>query len=129
MKNTSLPILATVILSLSGSFAGAAPWNFGSFRRAPEPSRHEERGDRHDDRRNDYHGNAYRGNDYRGNSHRRMSLEARAQFRLRELGYYRGPVDGDFGRRSRSALAKFQYRKGLRPTGWLDYRTQRALRL
>lgn len=119
MKNTSLPLLATVVLTLSASLAGAAPWSFESFRPAPEPPRHGERGDRYDDRRNDYH----------GDRHRRLSLEAKTQLRLRELGFYRGPVDGDFGRGSRSALAKFQYRRGLRPTGWLDSRTQRALRL
>lgn len=58
-----------------------------------------------------------------------MSTSARAQSRLRELGYYRGPVDGDFGRGSRAALARFQRDRGLRPTGSLDERTLRALRI
>ena len=58
-----------------------------------------------------------------------MRTEARAQQRLRELGYYRGPIDGDFGRGSRAALSRFQRDRGLRPTGWLDERTIRALRI
>lgn len=58
-----------------------------------------------------------------------MRTEARAQQRLRELGYYRGPVDGDFGRNSRNALARFQRDNRLRPTGSLDERTLRALRI
>jgi hypothetical protein len=59
----------------------------------------------------------------------RMSTEARAQLRLRELGYYRGPIDGSFGRGSKAALVRFQRDSRLRPTGWLDERTRRALRL
>ncbi len=58
-----------------------------------------------------------------------MSTEARAQLRLRELGYYRGSIDGSFGYGSRSALTRFQRDYRLRPTGWLDERTRRALRL
>lgn len=57
------------------------------------------------------------------------SLEARVQMRLKRLGYYRGPVDGSFGRGSRAALARFQRHSGLRPTGALDGRTIRMLRL
>ncbi|RYD33387.1 MAG: peptidoglycan-binding protein [Verrucomicrobiaceae bacterium] len=63
--------------------------------------------------------------DYRRGS----SLEARVQMRLKRLGYYYGPVDGSFGRGSRAALARFQRQAGLRPTGALDGRTIRALRL
>lgn len=59
--------------------------------------------------------------------HHGMSLQARAQARLRRLGYYHGPVDGDFGPGSRRALVRFQRDSGLAVTGWLDVRTQRSL--
>ena len=58
-----------------------------------------------------------------------MSTSARAQLRLRELGYYRGPIDGAFGRGSQAALVRFQRDNRLRPTGWLDERSRRALRI
>jgi len=61
--------------------------------------------------------------------HHRMSLQARAQLRLRELGYYHGPIDGDFGRGSRRALVRFQRDHRLAMSGWLDPYTIRALRL
>lgn len=69
--------------------------------------------------------------DHRHHNHRpqRMSTEARAQLKLRELGYYRGPIDGAFGRGSKAALVRFQRDKRLRQTGWLDERTRRALRI
>ncbi|MFD0893125.1 peptidoglycan-binding protein [Luteolibacter ambystomatis] len=70
------------------------------------------------------------GGGYGGSYHRRpMSLEARAQLRLRSMGYYRGPIDGDFGYGSRRALARFQRDHRLRITGWLDWSTRRALGL
>jgi hypothetical protein len=59
----------------------------------------------------------------------RMSLQARAQLRLRQLGYYYGRVDGSFGPQSRKALMRFQRDHHLPRTGWLDQRTVRALRL
>jgi hypothetical protein len=59
--------------------------------------------------------------------HRERSLTARAQMRLREFGYYHGPVDGDFGRYSRHALIRFQRDHGLYPNGMLNERTRRAL--
>lgn len=61
----------------------------------------------------------------RGPSHQRV--EARAQLRLRQLGYYRGPIDGQFGRGSRNALVRFQRDHRLQRTGMLDWRTLRAL--
>jgi hypothetical protein len=110
MKHRSPLTLLTVFLATAG-LADAAPWN--PFRRhAPEPPRHEENHDRHD-----------------GHGRPSDRLEWKAQVRLKKLGYYRGPVDGDFGRGSRAALASFQRRNGLRPTGQLDGRTIRALRL
>lgn len=116
MKTTT-SLAATVILLATSALAGAAPWgsNYSSSR-SPDSGRYDQRYDRGDSRGGYHHGH-------------RMSLEARAQMRLRQLGYYRGPIDGDFGRGSRHALISFQYRTGLRPTGWLDSRTLRALRL
>jgi len=66
-----------------------------------------------------------------GYGHRphRMSVQARAQQRLRQLGYYRGPIDGAFGPGSKRALVRFQRDHRIPMTGWLDGRTQRALRL
>ena len=58
-----------------------------------------------------------------------MSLSAKAQLRLRQLGYYYGRVDGSFGPQSRKALVRFQRDHHLPRTGWLDQRTVRALRL
>jgi len=74
----------------------------------------------------------HRGDSYGGGynrPHHRMSLQARAQLRLRQMGYYHGPVDGEFGRGSRRALVRFQRDHRLAVTGWLDVQTQRALRL
>ena len=86
-------------------------------------------GNRHDHR--DDHRHEYRDDRYHDRDHGRrpMSTEARAQLRLRELGYYRGPVDGSFGRSSKASLIRFQRDRHLRPTGWLDERTRRALRI
>ncbi|YCM46904.1 peptidoglycan-binding protein (plasmid) [Verrucomicrobiaceae bacterium 227] len=54
-------------------------------------------------------------------------IEVRAQVRLQKLGYYRGKIDGIFGRGSRAALVKFQRGKRLKATGTLDKMTIRAL--
>lgn len=113
---TKMPLLTTILLFAGSALAGAAPWDHSHSRRGSDSGRYEERYGRYDSR-----GGYVRGH--------RMSLEARAQLKLRQLGYYRGPVDGDFGRGSRAALTRFQFRSGLRPTGWLDSRTVRALRL
>lgn len=104
MKSQFLSAIAGILV-LSASAAEAAYW-------APEPPRYPGSGHSH-------------GHESRWNN----SFEARAQFRLRKLGYYRGPVDGHFGRGSRAALARFQRHQGLRPTGSLDRWTIRALRL
>jgi Putative peptidoglycan binding domain len=53
----------------------------------------------------------------------------RAQARLRQLGFYRGPIDGDIGPGTRRAISRFQHHYGLPVTGWLDNRTLRALRV
>jgi hypothetical protein len=59
----------------------------------------------------------------------RYRIEMQAQIRLRQLGYYRGPIDGLIGRGTRHAIVRFQYDHRLRPTGRLDHRTLRALRI
>jgi peptidoglycan hydrolase-like protein with peptidoglycan-binding domain len=38
---------------------------------------------------------------------------------LRRLGYYRGPMDGIIGRRTRAAIHRFQQDIGAEPTGSL----------
>lgn len=60
---------------------------------------------------------------------RPVSIEARAQMQLRRLGFYYGPIDGSFGSGSRRALHRFQYERDLPCTGYLDWRTLRALGL
>jgi hypothetical protein len=118
---TATTLATAVILFATSVLAGAAPWSSSNGYRRDSGSS----SSRYDDGR-------YGRDDGRGGGHwhgPRMSLEARAQLKLRQLGFYWGPVDGDFGRGSRSALVRFQYRTGLRPTGWLDGRTIRALRL
>jgi len=51
------------------------------------------------------------------------------QRRLRELGYYHGPLDGVTGHGTRIALAEFQPDHRLRVTGEPTHRTLRALNL
>lgn len=57
----------------------------------------------------------------------REKKEIRAQLALRQLGYYRGPIDGDIGPYTSRAILRFQRDRGLPMTGWLDVRTLRAL--
>ena len=57
----------------------------------------------------------------------RERKEVQAQIRLRQLGYYHGPIDGDIGPYTSRAISRFQYDRGLPVTGWLDVRTLRAL--
>ncbi len=91
------------ILALSTGLAEASYWA-----PAPPPRHHD-------------------GGAVRGRGHDR--IEVRAQVRLKRLGYYHGPIDGNFGRGSRAALIRFQRHNGLRPTGSLDRWTIRALHL
>lgn len=118
MKNIPTLALSALLLATAGT-AAAGPLDF-LFKPQPQ-ERHDDR--RHDDRRDD------RRFDDRRDHRRRPSTEYRAQQRLRELGYYRGPIDGQFGRGSQGALARFQRDNRMRPTGYLDERTIRALRL
>lgn len=43
----------------------------------------------------------------------------RVQSRLQALGYYPGPIDGQFGAKTRDAIRKFQAANGLASTGYL----------
>jgi peptidoglycan hydrolase-like protein with peptidoglycan-binding domain len=52
---------------------------------------------------------------------------AGAQYQLLSRGYYRGRIDGRYGRQMAFALRAFQSRTGLSPTGRLDPETLEAL--
>jgi Putative peptidoglycan binding domain len=54
---------------------------------------------------------------------------ARAQARLARLGYYPGPIDGDFGPMTSRAIRSYQLDYGLPVTGRLDDRTAASLGL
>jgi Putative peptidoglycan binding domain len=62
-------------------------------------------------------------------SYRSYSAPAlyRAQARLARLGYYSGPIDGDFGPMTSRALRSYQADYGLPITGRLDSRTRASL--
>lgn len=115
MKTISTIALSAILIGSAG-IAQAGPLDF--LFKGRNDHRHDHRHSHRDDHRYD-----------RDRGRPRMSTEARAQLRLRELGYYRGPIDGSFGRGSKSALIRFQRDSRLRPTGWLDERTRRALRI
>jgi hypothetical protein len=51
----------------------------------------------------------------------------RAQARLARLGYYPGPIDGDFGPMTSRAIRSYQADYGLPITGRLDNRTRASL--
>jgi peptidoglycan hydrolase-like protein with peptidoglycan-binding domain len=50
-----------------------------------------------------------------------------AQEQLQAQGLYRGPIDGIMGSGTRRALAQFQRRNGLPPSGTLDQQTLASL--
>ncbi len=54
---------------------------------------------------------------------------AEIQRQLITRGYYRGRVDGRYGRQTASALREFQFTSRLPPTGYLDISTVEALGL
>ena len=56
------------------------------------------------------------------------SLGIDVQRGLARQGYYRGPIDGDIGPGSRSAIRAFQADNGFAPTGRIDRRLLEALR-
>jgi peptidoglycan hydrolase-like protein with peptidoglycan-binding domain len=51
----------------------------------------------------------------------------RVQAQLRQLGYYKGPVDGFYGTLTRTAVVKFQQAKRLEPDGVVGIKTWKAL--
>jgi len=52
---------------------------------------------------------------------------AEAQYQLMSRGYYRGRVDGKYGRQTAVAVRAFQLKAGLLPTGRLNVETLQAL--
>ena len=71
----------------------------------------------------DYNGySGYRGSSYRSSSYGSVSRsEVRdVQIQLTRRGYSPGPVDGDMGNRTRSAIEHFQSDSGLAVTGRID---------
>jgi peptidoglycan hydrolase-like protein with peptidoglycan-binding domain len=56
-------------------------------------------------------------------------LTAKAQKKLRQLGFDAGPVNGDFGSKTQAALAQFQLSNMLPVNGALDRATLEALGL
>lgn len=107
MKLIPTSILGAMMIAMGS--ADAAPW----WSRQREPQRHTHRD----------HGHGHR----HDRTHQR--IEVKAQIRLKQLGYYRGTIDGQFGRGSRTALVRFQRDHRLPMTGRLDARTIRALRI
>jgi peptidoglycan hydrolase-like protein with peptidoglycan-binding domain len=51
------------------------------------------------------------------------------QSKLREHGYYQGPIDGVIGAGSRRAIRSFQAEQGLPVTGSIDSKLLRALQI
>jgi peptidoglycan hydrolase-like protein with peptidoglycan-binding domain len=56
-------------------------------------------------------------------------LIAEAQYQLMSRGYYRGRIDGSYGRQTAFGLRAFQSSSGLVPTGRFDMQTLSALEL
>lgn len=56
-------------------------------------------------------------------------VEADVQRELARRGYYYGPIDGDIGPGSRSAIARYQRDRGLYPSGRIDSNLLRSLGL
>ena len=54
-------------------------------------------------------------------------LPKAVQRQLAKRGYYKGPVNGDFGASSRTALTRFQKDNHLKPTGRIDEDSLEAL--
>jgi peptidoglycan hydrolase-like protein with peptidoglycan-binding domain len=58
-----------------------------------------------------------------------LDLVSEMQERLRQLGYYGGPVNGDFGPYTQAALVQFQLSVPIPASGQLDDATLAALSL
>lgn len=125
MKTTPATALAALMI-FSPGLLQASPFSHDSFSHAsyshdyhcppPPPTCPDVRGPAH------HYTPPYRGHHY-------YRTERDAQLRLRQLGYYYGPIDGIIGRGSQRAILRFQRDYRLPPTGWLDQRTLRALRV
>ena len=59
----------------------------------------------------------------------RSSIASDVQARLADLGYYRGPIDGDIGPGSRNAIANYQDDNNLRVTGRINEPLLQSLQL
>ena len=59
--------------------------------------------------------------------HRADSLDVAVQRALARRGYYNGPIDGDIGPGSRSAIARYQRDRGLAVTGSITSSLLRSL--
>lgn len=57
----------------------------------------------------------------------KVSLEASVQIELKNRGYYHGPIDGDIGPGSRSAISRYQAANGLKITGTITEGLVRSL--
>jgi len=52
---------------------------------------------------------------------------ADVQQHLQQLGYYKGRIDGIWGKQSRQAMAQFQRSQGMQATGRIDDQSRQAL--
>jgi peptidoglycan hydrolase-like protein with peptidoglycan-binding domain len=73
-------------------------------------------------------------NDSRGKSnhyekHDGDRTTASVQRALARRGYYKGSIDGDLGRGTRAAIARYQKRNGLRVTGDVNRSLLRSLKI
>lgn len=64
---------------------------------------------------------------YLGRDVRSDSVDVAVQSALKRRGYYRGPIDGDIGPGSRSAIARYQRDRGLAVTGSINSSLLRSL--
>jgi hypothetical protein len=67
----------------------------------------------------------YRGSEVGGGYSNELAVDVQRE--LRRRGYYNGPIDGDIGPGSRSAIRAYQADRGLTVTGRVDSRLLRSL--
>jgi len=79
---------------------------------------------------NDYYGSSYPYS-YNRYSYRNYndSVVIRVQERLARTGYYRGPIDGTIGPRTRYAIRAYERNHGLPADGFIDNRLLRTMGL
>ena len=63
-----------------------------------------------------------------GAAHEHLPARGIAQRRLRDLGYYRGDIDGMFGSKTREAVRNFQRGRGLPADGYANMALLETLR-